>query len=120
MAFWGAADAWRAEFSIFSPAESFRLLLAYSFIFLWPAVAVAMAAFVPLSNRFLPPRGARRRNLALLIGALGGVVVAIPVAAALLDGELWGAVPVGLIYGLSSAAAALLILPKPDFGGEIG
>jgi hypothetical protein len=119
MAFWSASNAWLAEFSIFTPAESFRLVLAYALILSWPAVAVAMWVFIPLSNRVLPARGARRRNLALFIGALGGVVVAIPVAAVLLDGELWAAMPVGLIYGLSSAAAALLILPKPDLGGEI-
>jgi hypothetical protein len=120
LAAYSAVETGLAEASIFSPAESFRLVFAYALILSWPAVALTMALFVPATNSFVPARGVRRRNLALLIGAVGGMVVAIPVAALLMDGRIEAAVPIGLVYGLSSAAAGLLLLSGPDAGREIG
>ena len=115
----GAAESWAAESAVFTPAESFRLVFIYALILSWPVVALAMAVFVAAMSYLVPARGPRRRNLALLTGALGGIVVAIPVAALLMDGQVWTALPIGLIYGLASAAAGLIALPKREAGGEI-
>ena len=119
-AIWAAAEISMADFSIFTPFESFQHTLIYSLIFSWPAVALAMALLAPATDRIAPERGRRRRTLALLLGALGGIAVAIPVAFLLMDGRIWTAVPIGLIYGLSAAAAGMMILPEPNSGGKGG